>query len=145
MNNWKSKRKNPKELYKTLSLNELLPMNSRQYSTLKNQWADFANFLVDKYNLKGLNLTNCVVDVVWYQETKANTDYDNSYGGLKLLFDPLFVGSNMFVDDNHNHVAVLISDIRYDKDNPRMEIRITPCGKLKTRKEKLDLHFKIFD
>lgn len=145
LNNWKTKRKNPKFLYCTLSLNDLLPMQSQMYGQLKAQWKRFGLWLANKYEVNDLQLTNCVVDIVWYQETKAHRDYDNSYGGLKLLLDPLLVQSGFFIDDDSRHVAVLLGDMRYDKSHPRMELRFTQCGDLSTRKEKLDLHFSKFD
>jgi len=145
MNNWRGKRKNPKELYSTLSLNDLLPMNSQMYGQLKKQWKMFGLWLAKKYKVENLGLTNCVLDVIWYQETRAHRDYDNNYGGLKLLLDPLLVGSGFFIDDDSRHVSVLLGDLRYSKEHPRMELRFTQCGELKTRKEKLDLHFSRFD
>ena len=145
MNNWKTKKKKPKLLYCTLSLNDLLPMNSQMYGNLKNQWKMLGLWLAKKNNVGNLQLTNCVVDVIWYQETRAHRDFDNQYGGLKLLLDPLLVGSGFFIDDDSRHMSVLIGDLRYDKEHPRMVLRITPCGELKTRKEKLDLHFSIFE
>jgi hypothetical protein len=145
MNNWKSKKKKPKELYSVLSLNDLLPINSMSYSNLKSQWGDLGVWVAKEHNLLNKNIENCIVEYRIFSENLAHKDCDNSIGGSKLLNDGLFVSSNMMTDDNYSHINPFIGGIEYDKEHPRLEIRITVINKdIKEIYSKMELHLKNF-
>ena len=132
--------------YKVISLNELLPINSMNYKTTKTKWGELGIWLADKYNYNDLNLTNSLIEVKFFNETKANSDNDNSIGASKILFDGLYSKSNMFIDDNYNHINPLIVSTEYDKNNPRMEIRITTFEEnIKDVYTKIDMHLELWN
>ena len=145
MSNWKSKRKNPKELYGVLSLNDLLPIAPRTYNSLKKQWKDFGIWLAKEYKLNNKKYKNAIIEYRTFAETKAHKDNDNVIGGSKLLSDGLYVESGMFKDDSYYYINPIIGSIEYDKENPRLEIRITICDeKVKDVYEKMQKHIKHF-
>ena len=132
--------------YKVISLNELLPINSMSYKTTKTKWGELGTWLANKYGYNDLNLTNSLIEVKFFNETKANSDNDNSIGASKILFDGLYSKSNMFIDDNYNHINPLIVSTEYDKNNPRMEIRITTFEEnIKDVYTKMNMHLELWN
>lgn len=143
MNNWKTKKKKPKELYSALSLNELLPINHQQYSTLKKQWGDLGEWLCKKNKLNNKQFTNGVIEYRTYNETRTTKDVDNVVA--KILNDGLLVKSGMFMDDSYKFLNPYISSMEYDKEHPRLEIRISVIDdKIKDTYEKLKIHMENF-
>lgn len=63
----------------------------------------------------------CYVDLKFYFPNRRRKDASN---GLKLLLDALT--GVIYVDDNL--ALPRIQEIRYDKENPRVEITITKVG-----------------
>jgi len=143
-NNWKNKKiKKVKYLYTVLSLNDLLPINSMVYSSLKKQWGDFGEWLASYYKLSNLNLENAVVEYRIFNETKIRKDCDNY--SAKILNDGLFSKSGMFKDDSYYFINPFISGMEYNKDNPRTEIRISIIDEeIKDIYKKLIIHINNF-
>lgn len=140
MNDWKSKKKNPKQLYSVLSLNDIIPIDQRMYNTLKEKWGNFGKYIADKYNFSEKQLTNAVVQFAIYSETRAQKDCDN-VSASKMLTDGLFVQSGFFVDDSYLYINPFIVSCNYDKENPRCEIRVTVLDdNIKDEFEKIQLH-----
>jgi len=143
MNNWKTEKKKPKELYSALSLNELLPINHQQYSTLKKQWGNFGIWLAKRYKLQNKQFTNGVIEYMTYNETRTTKDVDNVVA--KILNDGLLVESGMFMDDSYKFINPYISSMDYCKEHPRLEIRISVLDDdVKDTYEKLKIHMMNF-
>jgi hypothetical protein len=143
----KTRKRNLKEiekdnlLYKVLSLNDLLPIDSMNYSTQKKKWGDLGVFLAQHHNVDGMRIENSLVEFRFFAETKAKSDLDNLIGSSKLLSDGLFVQSEMFIDDNYNHINPLLVFAEVDKNYPHMEIRITEFDKRDIKLyEKVKIH-----
>lgn len=117
--------KTQKFLYSVLSLNDLLPINSMAYGSKKEKWGDFGIWVAKKYKTDEMKIQNSIIELRLFSETKAKKDADNIAGGYKLFGDGFAVQSGMFIDDNYNHINPLIIACDYDKENPRLEIRIT--------------------
>ena len=133
-------------LYKVISLNDLLPIDSMCYKNTKTKWGELGVWLANKYGYNDLKLTNSLIEVKFFNETKANSDNDNSIGASKILFDGLYSTSGMFIDDNYKHINPLIVSTEHDKNNPRMEIRITTFNKdIKDIYTKINNHLKLWD
>jgi len=143
MNNWKNKKKKPVELYSALSLNELLPINPPQYSVLKKQWGEFGKWVCKQYKLENKQFTNGIIEYRTYNETRTTKDVDNVVA--KILNDGLLVSSGMFMDDSYKFLNPYISSMEYDKDYPRLEIRISVMDdKVKDIYEKIKIHMDNF-
>lgn len=128
-------------MYKVISLNDLLPIDSMGYNNKKEKWGDLGKFLAKKYDMEGLEIENAMIEYIFYPETKAKSDLDNLIGASKILNDGLFVQSGMFIDDNHYHINPLLVSASYDKEHPRTEIRITEFeDKCLTKDEKIKIH-----
>lgn len=134
-------------VYGTLSLNELLIINNRMtMNNLKTKWSDLGIWIATKYNLNDKKFDNSIIEFRIYGETRAKRDLDNLSAGIKFLNDGLFVKSNMFIDDNYNHINPLIISGDYDKLNPRTEIRITVFQpEYKNIYDKIKNHLKIWE
>ena len=143
MNNWKTKKKKPKELYSVLSLNDILPISPPAYSKLKNQWKDFGIWLAKEYKLKNKKFTNGCIEYRLYNSGLAHNDTDNL--AAKLLNDGLLVESGMFEDDSYYFVNPFISGIEVDRLKPRLEIRISILDdEVKDIYTKMMIHIKHF-
>lgn len=128
-------------MYKTLSLNDLLPINSMSYKTKKKHWGDFGVWLAKRYDLCDKNITNSIVEIEINSETKANLDNDNMGGAYKLLGDGLYVQSKFFKDDNFNHINPYVVTCKYNKEYPHMNIKITVINNdIKDEYKKIQLH-----
>lgn len=128
-------------MYKVISLNDLLPIDSMGYNNKKEKWGDLGKFLAKRYNMDGLEIENAMIEYIFYPETKAKSDLDNLIGASKILNDGLFVQSGMFIDDNHYHINPLLVSASYDKEHPRTEIRITQFEDVNLSKdEKVSIH-----
>lgn len=133
-------------MYKVLSLNDLLPCDSMGYSSQKSKWGDLGKFLAKYHSMYGLEIENAMIEYIFYPETKAKSDLDNLLGASKILNDGLFVQSGMFIDDNYNHINPLLASAVCDKENPRMEIRITQFDDSDMDKdEKIKIHLEIWN
>jgi len=121
----KNKTKKKELLYSVLSLNDLLPMSSEIYGSLKEKWGDFGVWVANRYGMADKLIDNAMIELKVYSQTKAQKDCDNIAGGYKLFGDGFIVKSGMFIDDNYKHINPLLISLDYDKENPRMEIRIT--------------------
>lgn len=142
---WKSKRKNPTQMYSVLSLNDLLPMNSRPYKNLKGQWGEFGKWIAKHYKLENKNFEQGLVEMALFSKTRAQKDNDNVVGGGKILHDGMFVGSGMFVDDSYLYIDPLLISCHYDKVHPRLEYRITIFDeKIDCHYDKLEKHIKLW-
>jgi len=131
--------------YSVLSLNDLLPIDSLAYKSKKEKWGQLGVWISSYYNLDNKNFTNAMIEMVVYSATKANKDVDNIVGGSKLLNDGLYVTSGMFKDDNYNYINPILTSCDYDKEHPRLEIRITVFeDELKNCYEKTKLHSDIW-
>lgn len=120
-----TKGKIKKARYSVLSLNDMLPISSMMYSSMKSKWGDFGKWVAQKYGVDNMQINNAILEIRVYSETRAKKDNDNVAGGYKIFGDGFAVQSNMFIDDNYNHINPLIISSHYDKENPRMEIRIS--------------------
>jgi len=132
-------------LYGVLSLNDLLPIDSRSYSTQKKKWGEFGVFLARLNNLENMNYKNAVVEYKIFSETKANKDIDNLVGASKVINDGLFVQSGMFKDDNYTLINPFIGSAEYNKEYPHTEIRISLIDeKIKDIYSKMQIHIDNF-
>ncbi len=111
--------------YSVLSLNDLLPIDSRPYNSLKEKWGNLGKWIAEHYDLNDKMYTNAMIEMIVFSATKAHKDVDNIVGGSKLLNDGLYVTSGMFKDDNYNYINPILTSCDYDKEHPRLEIRIT--------------------
>lgn len=144
MNNWKTKKKKPVELYSVLSLNELLPISPPKYATIKKQWGDFGKWLAKEYKLTNKQFNNGIIEYRTFNETRTTKDVDNVVA--KILNDGLLVQSGMFVDDSYKFLNPYISSMEYDKEHPRLEIRISVLDTCVTDTyEKIKLHIEHFE
>lgn len=142
-NNWKTKKKKIKYLYSPISLNEIVPISSMQYSVIKHQWGDFGEWLAKKYGHKNKMYKNAIVEFRIFNETKIRKDCDNY--SSKQLNDGLFSKSGMFEDDSYFFINPFIVGIDYDKEYPRTEIRISIVDeKTKDIYEKMKIHIDNF-
>lgn len=134
-------------IYGAMSLNDILIINDRlAMNNKKEQWGDLGIWIANKYNLKGLNISNCMVEFRVYSETLAQKDNDNISAGIKFLNDGLFVKSHLVEDDNYFHINPLLINCSYDKEHPRTEIRISVFeDNLKDVYKKLAIHIKNFE
>lgn len=128
-------------MYSVLSLNDLLPMSSEMYNSLKEKWGDFGIWVAKKNGMSDKKIKNSLIELRVFSETKARKDVDNIAGGYKLFGDGFAVQSNFFIDDNYNHINPMIIGCEYDKDNPRLEIRITVTEE-KDIYKKIEEHLK---
>lgn len=131
--------KEPKYRYHPPTLNDLLIIQNRMVlNTLKGKYGDFAEWLVDKHNLRNLKLTNVVVEFRISNETKTRKDCDNLT--TKFLFDG-FVDAGLFEDDSYYYVNPTMMSMNYNKEYPHTEIRITVIDEsIKDIYEKTQLH-----
>lgn len=114
-----------KSMYSVLSLNDLLPINKNDYSVRKQKWGDFGIWIAKKHGCSDKKIENSMIELRLFAKTKSLKDNDNVAGGYKLFGDGFAVQSGMFIDDNYNHINPLLIACDYDKNNPRLEIRIT--------------------
>ena len=133
-------------MYGTMSLNELLVINNRMtMNQKKEKWGELGVWIAKKYDFDNLKISNSIVEFRIYGETKAKRDLDNLAGGIKFLNDGLFVKSNMYIDDNYNHINPLIIVGDYSKEHPRTEIRISVFDDtVKDVYEKMAIHIDNF-
>lgn len=120
-----TKGKTKKTMYSVLSLNDLLPIDSMAYGSLKEKWGDFGVWCAKHYGVNDKQLTNSMFELRVFSETKAQKDVDNIAGAYKLLGDGLTVQSGFYIDDNMNHINPMLVVADYDKEHPRLEIRIS--------------------
>jgi len=139
----KNKTKNKELMYSVLSLNDILPIPADIYGTLKEKWGDFGVWVAKRYNVSDMNIQNSILEIRVFSETKAKKDNDNVAGGYKLFGDGFAVQSGMFIDDNYNHINPIIIGCDYDKENPRMEIRIT-VSEEKDIYKKIEHHVRLW-
>lgn len=129
--------------YSVLSLNDLLPIDSLAYKSKKEKWGKLGEWIADYYGLSNKMYTNAMVEMVVYSATKAHKDGDNVVGGSKILNDGLYVQSRMFKDDNYNFINPFLVSCDYDKEHPRLEIRVTIFDEgLKDKDEKTIQHIE---
>lgn len=130
--------------YKPLSLNELLPIDSMAYKTLKERWGDLGKWLATENDLDEKLFSNSIVELSIFNEGRANTDADN-FGAVKTLNDGLFVQSNMFIDDNYKHINPFLICVNMDKEHPRTEIKITVLDdSIIDTYEKMKIHLELW-
>jgi hypothetical protein len=134
-------------IYGAMSLNELLVINNRMTMNQKKEhWGNLGIWIAEKFKINGLLISNAIVEYRLFGETLANRDCDNISAGIKFLNDGLFVKSEMFIDDNYNHINPLIIVGDYDKIHPRTEIRITTFeDSIKDVYKKMQIHIKKFE
>lgn len=131
--------------YSVLSLNDLLPIDSRPYNSLKKKWGELGIWIAEYYGLAGKMYENALVEMVVYSETKAKKDGDNIIGGSKIFNDSLYTQSRMFPDDNYTILNPWITSCDYDKENPRLEIRLTIFDKsIKNHYDKMKTHIDLW-
>ncbi|GAH00725.1 unnamed protein product, partial [marine sediment metagenome] len=66
-------------------------------------------------------------------------------GGSKILNDGLYSTSKMFPDDNYTFINPWITSCSYDKEHPRLEIRITIFdNNVKNHYDKLRKHYHFY-
>lgn len=90
-----------------------------QYQKEKKQWARKIRRVVGD-NKPELPFKKSIVTLTYYFKTRHRRDPDN-YSG-KFLLDGL-VEAGVIEDDSFNHIDLVIVG-KYDKDNPRTEIKI---------------------
>ena len=131
--------KEPKYRYHPPTLNDLLIIQNRMVmNTLKGKYGDFAEWLVDKNNLRDSKFKNVVVEFRISNETKTRKDVDNLT--TKFIFDG-FVDAGLFEDDSYFFVNPLIVSMDYNKEYPHTEIRISIIDdKIKDIYEKTNIH-----
>lgn len=132
-----------------LSLNKILIINNRMtMNGIKEKYGLLSNWLIKqnkelKQRIESEDfIKNCVMEVVNYTDKDNGKDIDNyitkfyldgmveakkitrsTKNGKTTTVKEYFKG--IFEDDNYRHIAPILSDIVYDKENPRFEIRIT--------------------
>lgn len=137
-----TKGKTKKTRYSVLSLNDLLPIDSMAYGSLKEKWGDFGVWCAKHYGVNDKQLTNSMFELRVFSETKAQKDCSNIAGGYKIFEDGLCVQSGFMIDDSYLHINPLLIVCDYDKENPRLEIRITFVDEKMDEYEKLKRHIE---
>ena len=103
------------------SINTWFILTRKAMNKLKQDWKEYMIWLVDKNNMRGLNIKTCELIYEFYKPTKRRFDCDNHTP--KFTNDGL-VEANVIVDDDYLHCNPLTIYCSYDKENPRMEIHI---------------------
>lgn len=107
------------------SINQWCILPRIQMNALKQTWKDFGCWLVGEYGYSGMGLDDFDIVVTVYFETKRRHDVDNQVP--KFLLDA-FTESGFIVDDDESHLHSLTLRTGYDKENPRTEVEVFPCG-----------------
>lgn len=109
------------------TLNWYNTANNMSVNNVKQEWK---KFIVEKLRKDGLcdKIIDypCYVEYVTYFPTKALHDTDNITP--KFIFDG-FVEAGLFVGDDSRYINRLEIGVEYDKEDPRIEITITPMRK----------------
>ena len=104
------------------SLNYWMTLNNFIMNTKKQKWGSFSQWLVEYYGFKGLNLTRCGVQLLYYFKDNIRRDPDNYTP--KHIHDG-FVKGGLFADDSFKEIEYLIiTRDMPDKMNPRTEFII---------------------
>lgn len=115
-------------MYK-LIINEIPPSNNKfqgtgnrfAYQNIKKYWAELIIYssLIQIKNVR--TLENAVVELHYFFKDKRRRDPDN-YSG-KFILDGL-VKAKLIKDDSFDNIELVLKG-GYDKENPRLEIKIS--------------------
>lgn len=100
------------------SLNDWTNWHWTERKEIKEIWEAEIGYLVGRYGSP--KLTNVIIDITYYFPDKRVRDKDNYTP--KFIMDSL-VKAELLKDDNDNDIY-LNWKLKYDKENPRTEIRI---------------------
>lgn len=114
-------RKKPIERPTIPSLNTWIIMPRPQMNALKQKYKEFGIWLINKLGLQNEHLEEFEMEFTNYMPTKRRADADNAVP--KFLLDS-FTESGFIIDDDSLHLKKLTLMCRYDKENPRTEIKV---------------------
>lgn len=111
------------------SLNEYVIANNMKSNSLKQNWKEFIVFVLERRNLKDMQINTCEVEYVTFFKTQRKHDLDNITP--KFIFDGLVEGG-FLVGDDMSHITKLTITGGYDKENPRIELFFRHIEKRRT-------------
>ena len=96
------------------SLNKWIILQRKKMNTLKQNYKDFVKFVVHKYKLENIGISECKCKYITYRPTKARIDLDNCTP--KFILDGLTAEeTGVLVDDSCNVITELILLQEYHK------------------------------
>lgn len=117
-------RKRPIENSVHPSINKWSIMPRISQNTLKKNWNDFTQFVVEKYGYRMVGINRCKVEVIIHKATQIRCDADNYC--LKFANDG-FVDCGLLVDDSYKVITETTTKIIYDKGINKMEVVFKDC------------------
>lgn len=121
----KSKKK-PIKNSKHPSINVWSIMRRPMMNVLKQNWANFTEFVVDFYKLRDLGISKCKCKYIVYKETFRRSDVDNITP--KFIMDGLSAEhGGVIIDDSSDCIEELTLKIEYRKGNPGSKIVFYDC------------------
>lgn len=103
------------------SINKWMILQRQAMNSMKQKWKDFSSWVVKVYKYENMKIQKCDIEVTTFYPRKIRHDPDNYVP--KFILDG-FVEAGLLVDDNDEHIRSLTLKCRYDKENPRTEIKI---------------------
>lgn len=100
------------------SLNTWVGWHWAKKSRIKKEWESEIGWLCKKFN--NPMLENALIEITYYFDTRHKRDKDNYTP--KFIMDGL-TKAGIIVDDNTDNIF-LNWKLKYDKENPRTEIKI---------------------
>lgn len=105
------------------SFNYFTSMKRIVQNSLKQQYKEFSVWLANYYNIADLNLNKAKITYTFFFKDRRRRDFDNLLLTPKLINDG-FVTANVLVDDNGENLKIEFEHFQYDKNNPRVEMKI---------------------
>lgn len=106
-----------------MSLNRFIAMTRIQQNATKQNYKEFATWLASYYHIANLNLNRAKFIYTFYFKDHRRRDQDNMILSPKFLNDG-FVNANVITDDSGDILRLEFDEFKYDKFNPRVEIKI---------------------
>lgn len=121
----KSKKKPIKDS-KHPSINTWSIMRRPMMNVLKQNWANFVEFVVDYYGYRDLGISHCKCKYIVYKATSRRSDVDNITP--KFIMDGLSAEhSGVIVDDSSDCIEELTLKIEYRKGQTGSKIIFYDC------------------
>lgn len=119
-------KKKPIKNSKHPSINVWSIMRRPMMNVLKQNWADFTEFVVDFYGLRDLGISKCKCKYIVYKETCRRSDCDNIVP--KFIMDGLSAEhGGVIVDDSSDCIEELTLKIEYRKGQAGSKIIFYDC------------------
>lgn len=116
----RKKRPISEPLFPTLNSWIILPRMSM--NTLKQNWKEFGEWVVNYYNYNDLNIEDCSICFEHTFKTKKRRDPDNY---VPKFFLDAMVSAKMITDDSLNVIKQLNLVCKYGEEN-KIEITVSP-------------------